>query len=532
MPVRLPLRSFSCARPGPKKFCVLDMGDRADDDLSFEKKKLFTTPFSDYYRLNWRTPGDRYADFVLLEPNLFSEGRSVLLQLVPRAYRYYIFVDDDVIFYEGLTEAARSATTIPQAIATFFDEYHPLMGTFYNRDDWTQRPLNAERISREVAVPIKAYDITACFYHASVLDHFFPVPYHGTFGILWFQQYVCYETYPLKQMCFAGVSVRNTQHRGHPSDSILRKYEAMDLFNADTRKKNFDHRREWSNAAILSANESLARSRHVAQHEVLFGSSDLARVYDINSPAYRTRSSMRSATSPVVPRDTKLPYVAFGGDYAAIMVVGRIVLAYAIELAVVSGSDDGGRTTQFFARTCDSVRMVAQDETVLKQTRVSLAEFFGNVILAQGRTDVILRTAWLRSGCPDAVPDNGNVIFYLSRGSTEAWPLPSELTAVAALSSFKDRALVLIDGFRVPGRAFCYEPYSEGDCSLEDLEGTLREGYANSHEFVFLGQTSFEEERAAKGKLFLVPKRWGTLEEWTSSTIHSHAGFSYRFTSV
>ena len=42
-----------------KKFCVLDQGGN-DDTINYtNNKKLFTTEFSDYYRLNFRKINDK-----------------------------------------------------------------------------------------------------------------------------------------------------------------------------------------------------------------------------------------------------------------------------------------------------------------------------------------------------------------------------------------------------------------------------------------------------------------------------------------
>ncbi len=514
-----------------KSFCVLDQGDLVDDALALEKKRLFTTPFSDYYRLNWRAAEDPHADFALHGSSLFSEGRCVLLALVPRIYGYYIFVDDDVVFYDGFGEEAeaRSRGTIPRKIAAFFDEYRPLTGTFYNPNDWTQAHLDRGRLAREIAVPIKAYDITACFYHAGVLDHLFPVPYHGTFGIFWFQQYLVHETHPRKQMCFAGVSVRNTAHRGHPEDAMPRKLEAMDLFNGGTHNKNFDYREGWSNAAVREANAELSRCGQVAKEEAAFSGSDVARAYDVDIDAYRNRRITRHGDRLAVPGNASCRYAAFNGDCAVTMLVGRLVQAYDIRLAIETGTFRG-RTTQFLARICESVRTAELDEATLGETRKRLSEFLTNILFAHGKADEILRSKWLNAADADALPGRGNLLFYLDAHWREDWPLRSELAAIGERPDVRDRALIIVDDFKTPARAFGYDRYAQGECSLDYVADILANSYSATHELVFLGHTSFADESAAVGKLFLVPKSWGKLNEWTSRTVHTEGAFTYRFT--
>jgi hypothetical protein len=78
-----------------KTFCILEQGKLINEPCTIEKRELFTTEFSDFYRLNWSTEDDPNA-FITAKGVTWSEGRSLLYREVPKDYEYYIFIDDDV----------------------------------------------------------------------------------------------------------------------------------------------------------------------------------------------------------------------------------------------------------------------------------------------------------------------------------------------------------------------------------------------------------------------------------------------------
>jgi hypothetical protein len=223
-------------------------------------------------------------------------------------------------------------------------------------------------------------------------------------------------------------------------------------------------------------------------------------------------------------------YAAFNGDDMVAMIVTRAVSAYNIRHAVETGTFRG-RTTQFLAGICDTVRTVELDETIFTESRDYLTKVFANILCAHGTADEILRTKWLRTDDPEALPCDGNLLFYLDAHWYADWPLRSELTLIGSRPDVRDRALIIIDDMKTPGRAFrYYDRYKHHECSLEYLADILVNLYTNTHELVFLGQTSYPSESAAVGKLFLVPKAWGKLDEWTSPTVFNDGAFSYHFT--
>ena len=57
-----------------KTFCVLEQGNRVGEELTRKKREMFSTEFSDFYRLNWGGKDDPDA-FVSCE-NATGSARS------------------------------------------------------------------------------------------------------------------------------------------------------------------------------------------------------------------------------------------------------------------------------------------------------------------------------------------------------------------------------------------------------------------------------------------------------------------------
>lgn len=195
-----------------KKYCVLDQA--GGKKIYNQNKTLFTTEFSDYYRINFRKINDPNANIELDFPNLFSEGRCVLFEKVPKDYEYYIFIDNDIVFQKkqklnGKLEWVKNSPDIPKIIADFFDEYHPMHGTFYRETDPIQQALPSEVIDEKDVLRIKGFDISTVYYHHSFATLVFPAIIHGFWSIFNFQQWVCSKLYPDKLTCFTAISIVN-----------------------------------------------------------------------------------------------------------------------------------------------------------------------------------------------------------------------------------------------------------------------------------------------------------------------------------
>lgn len=197
-----------------KTFCILEQGGGAGADMTARKKRLFDTPYSAFYRLNWRLEDDPDA-FVSRKGVVWSEGRSLLYDIVPKDFEYYIFIDDDVDFYtlDGLPE-----NEIPMRIRTLLEKWQPLCGTFYDPDCWVFQGCLPVRDSMAKGVfPIAAFDFQSFIMHRGLCETMMPIWTHGSNASMRYVNYIVNLLAPRKQLCFTGVLAANTEHLLHES---------------------------------------------------------------------------------------------------------------------------------------------------------------------------------------------------------------------------------------------------------------------------------------------------------------------------
>jgi hypothetical protein len=58
----------------------------------------------------------------------------------------------------------------------------------------------------------------------SYADVILPAIYHGAHRTDWYLQWVCYQTFPMKQMCFTDIRVKECPYGGH---SKIQKPQAL-----------------------------------------------------------------------------------------------------------------------------------------------------------------------------------------------------------------------------------------------------------------------------------------------------------------
>ena len=207
-----------------KTFCVLEQGAYINEPLTIEKKRLFSTEFSDFYRLNWKRNDDPNA-FLHEKGVSWSEGRSLLYERVPKNYQYYIFMDDDVKLIKDYTEKIDIATKIRDLL----HEYQPISASFlsYNKD-WriSDRTIKNKLSLSKKAFPIVLYDAKVQILLSSFADLIYPLPYHGSWGVDLHIYSLCHQLAPLKQMCFTEIKIKNERHeqKYFVTDAYKRKY--------------------------------------------------------------------------------------------------------------------------------------------------------------------------------------------------------------------------------------------------------------------------------------------------------------------
>lgn len=195
-----------------KLFCVLEQGKHVDGSpFVNEHKTMFSTEFSDFYRLNWFDDTDSYANFH--QKNItVSEGRSLLYEKVKEKYEYYIQIDDDVIFESN-------GSNVAEKIRDFLIEYNPLIATCYNsnNDGWHHSDIIKKRINDEKkeVFCINTHDMACLILHKTIASLIYPITYHGSYCSQWYISYLGTILCPNKIMTFTGVKYSNSNHIIH-----------------------------------------------------------------------------------------------------------------------------------------------------------------------------------------------------------------------------------------------------------------------------------------------------------------------------
>jgi hypothetical protein len=275
-----------------KTFCILEQGKTVNEVLTTKKKEMFTTEFSDFYRLNWFRTDDPNA-FIAQKNIVWSEGRSLLYEKVPKNYDYYIFTDDDIEFYMN-----HNSNTIAKQIHLLLTEYQPITGTFLDKNLWhvNQRLDQSTHfpLSRK-CFPIGGYDLQVQLFCKSFADLVFPVIYHGSDKSMWYSQWICYALFPLKQICFTEVQVNNLRHEDKINQKKLPQFTHGDrllwLFNKDIKDKENIIR---SQSDVFRINKKIFSLNPDKGYQYLT-LKDLDKIYNVNNFYYKKRKSIGGA---------------------------------------------------------------------------------------------------------------------------------------------------------------------------------------------------------------------------------------------
>ena len=274
-----------------KTFCVLEQGNRVGEELTRKKREMFSTEFSDFYRLNWGGKDDPDA-FISCEGLTWSEGRSLLYKEVPRGYDYYLFCDDDIVF--EMNDDAPVAERIRDLLVT----YRPVAATFLDPHSWAfswAAPPDLAEIQRRRAFPIGGFDLQVHIFQREFAEAMFPVIYHGSGRTMWYAQWVCSELYPLKQHCYTEVTASNSRHELH-SDFARPQFsedqKVVWLFNRHVRPGQVGV--AVKPEIIIRRNAELCR-QDASMEPVAFSKKDLDRIYDPKNVEYQNRVAVVDA---------------------------------------------------------------------------------------------------------------------------------------------------------------------------------------------------------------------------------------------
>jgi len=275
-----------------KTFCILEQGKTINHPFTLRKKEVFTSDDSDFYRLNWKTDDDPNA-FIKIQDILWSEGRSLLYEKVPKKYKYYIFIDEDITF--------ESKDPVFQ-IAKLLNTYKPFSATFHDETSWSYRIMQRHTkllpeyfrkliLEREAFV-ILFFDMCAQVFSSDFADIMFPIPYHGCFGSMLYAQWICSKLYPGKQICFGGVKMKNNWADPHDNnlDGFENKTKIINTFNSDTVDGSFTPEL-WSPNNLGRSNLKHSILHRVDKTEITIQLSDVKKVYNIEAEGFKNRAA-------------------------------------------------------------------------------------------------------------------------------------------------------------------------------------------------------------------------------------------------
>ncbi len=221
--------------------------------------------------------------------------------------------------------------------------------------------------------------------------------------------------------------------------------------------------------------------------------------------------------SSVFSYPTEIPeFIDFGGEYEAAFYDkafhtkntyscpfnGAIEMAtffeyiqdvYQINTVVETGTFKAN-TTQFFGELFDTVHTIEVTKDFYDESQEKLARF-DNVFCHFGSSPEVL------SKILPSLKDE-RVVFYLDAHWYEDWPLWNELREIS--KTHKDNCIIVIDDFKVPGRAdIPYDSSSSAECSYEYVKNQLKK--------VFTGYTIhylLPKNPISRAKFVAIPKKW------------------------
>tara|TARA_R100000750_G_C2346385_1_gene96542 strand:- start:3526 stop:4320 length:795 start_codon:yes stop_codon:yes gene_type:complete len=261
----------------------MEQGKFINERLTIKHKEQFNTPFSDFYRLNWFTDADPNAHFHAKGITL-SEGKNLLYEKVPKIYKYYIFIDDDIDF------TSTDNTPVAEKIKEILNMYNPLHGTFYRKigakwGAWHVTDIiKKHSLEQREAWPVFGFDLDCDIYHWSYIRCILPIRYHGCYKCLTYAQYICYKLYPHKQLMFDGIRLANTRQGNHIEELSLSQAnngnEVTRLFLKDLIPSplNINAHFILNNTHMVPKLNLQIYKNNVSKDEVIFTKEDMKKI--------------------------------------------------------------------------------------------------------------------------------------------------------------------------------------------------------------------------------------------------------------
>lgn len=271
-----------------KKLVVLQQGGQIEGDESQNQKEMLEGA-GDFYKLSWNSSiDDPNADFVVYEKTKWTEGRQLIYEIVDLCYggyEYYLFLDDDIRF----------DNKFGNKLVSLLDEWKPLCAAF---SVWNKSLSKQQWDDPYVKPPkkvccYKAHDECTNLFHRSIMDQFFPLPFHGTGAYVRLIETTIHHLYPKKNIRFSDIKATNMSHRGlgpgsQPFDwRLYVKFiqRLQPCYRIQLRDKRLEKK------ITFKANVVLGR-KTPSKVAIDLTESDLDAVIDVEHPIWRGREPL------------------------------------------------------------------------------------------------------------------------------------------------------------------------------------------------------------------------------------------------
>ena len=192
-----------------KVFCVIEQSGYKNTKYVEQHKKQFNNEYSDFYRLNFRYKDD--PDAYLYKECSWIDGKNTVYNNVPKIYDYYIFIDDDIEFYEENTK--NIDYNVAEKISKLLQLYKPLYGTFLVDRVWSYKTDVVKALinsNSNLVTQICGNDECCCIMSESFASVLLPIKQTCS---EWFRlfQFISYNLFPEKSMMFHSIKCCNTE---------------------------------------------------------------------------------------------------------------------------------------------------------------------------------------------------------------------------------------------------------------------------------------------------------------------------------
>ena len=252
-----------------KKFCVLEQGKYVNHRITVEKRDLYDSSVSGYYRFNWHTDEDPLADITTKDAGgktlRWAEGRNLLFENVNKDYEYFIFMDEDVKV-KTYPEKKHDKEKILSRIYDFLEEWNPIAAVAHTVNVWGSNggeELSEGMVKEGEPKCVKKHDACMSVLRKSFAERVFPIKHDGSDLCSAYQQWLAATYYPSKFMFIPEVfSINAIEEQHHHVDDRGDEWRlrvingfADELIDPSKWLSNFTKDGYWKDQEVLSGHE-------------------------------------------------------------------------------------------------------------------------------------------------------------------------------------------------------------------------------------------------------------------------------------